>query len=121
MTNLHQWNPNVRSSRRIEGGRLEPGSRYESVIVRGPMRMRAESTLVDLEPGRRVRYEGAISIFWSVDELTFEAAEHGCRITFSNESYGPAWLRPFEPLVDAAFQPQAAKAVRGAERHLAQG
>lgn len=118
MTDLDQWNPNVTSSRRIEGDRLESGSRYESIIVRGPMRMRAESTLVEVEPGRKVRYEGSISIFWSVDELNFEATEQGCRITFFNESSGPVWLRPFEPLLDAAFQPQARKAVRGAERYV---
>lgn len=121
MTELDLWNPNVTSSRRIEGGRLEPGSRYESVIVRGPIRMTAESTLVEVEPGLRVRYEGSISIFWSVDELRFEASESGCRITFSNESHGPGWLRILGPLLDAAFQPQARKAVHGAQRHLARG
>lgn len=119
MTALDRWNPNVRSSRRVAGERFEPGSRYESIIVRGPVRIKAESTLVEVEPGRRVRYEGAISIFWSVDTLTFEASGQGCRTTFSNESQGPAWLRPFEPLFDAAFQPQARKAVLGAQRYLA--
>ena len=121
MTDLDQWNPNVTSSRRIEGDRLEAGSRYESLIVRGPMRMKAVSTLVEVEPDRRVRYEGAISVFWSVDELMFETSSQGCLITFSNESKGPAWLRPFEPLLDAAFQPQARRAVRGARRYLTRG
>lgn len=121
MTDLERWNPNVTRSRRIEGARLEPGSRYESIIVRGPMRMRAESTLVEVAPARRVRYEGQISIFWSVDELTFETSMQGCRVTFSNESQGPAWLGPFEPLLDAAFQPQARKAVRDARRYLTRG
>ncbi len=118
MTDLDQWNPNVARSRRIEGEALAPGSRYESFIVRGPLRMRAESTLVDVELGMRVRYEGAISIFWSIDELSFEPSDQGCRITFFNESRGPAWLRPFEPLLDAVFQPQARKALRGADRYL---
>ena len=95
MTELDQWNPNVTRSRRIDG---EP--------------------LVAVELGRLVRYEGAISIFWSVDELRFDESEQGCRITFSNESRGPAWLRPFGPLLDMAFQPQARKAVRGAQRYL---
>ena len=80
--------------------------------------MRAESTLVAVEPGHRVRYEGAISIFWSIDELTFDESERGCRITFSNESRGPAWLRPFGSLLDMAFRPQARKAVCGAQRYL---
>ena len=120
MADLDLWNPNVTSSRRIEGERLESGSRYESVVARGPIRLKAESTLVEVELDRRVRYEGAISVFWSVDELTFEASEQGCRITFSNESQVPAWLRPVEPLLDAAFQPQARKAVGGAQRYLSQ-
>lgn len=83
--------------------------------------MKAESKLVDVEPGRLVRYEGEISVFWSVDELAFEDMGRGCRITFTNESKVPAWLRPFEPLLDAAFQPQARKAVRGAQAYLSQG
>jgi hypothetical protein len=118
MTDLHLWNPNVTSSRRVEGERLELGSRYESVIVRGPMRLKAESTLVEVEADRRVRYEGAISVFWSVDELTFEATGPGCRITFANESQVPAWLTPVGPVLNAAFQPQARKALLGAQRYL---
>lgn len=118
MTQLDQWNPNVTRSRRIEGEPLELGSRYESTIVRGPFRMKAESTLVAVEPWRLVRYEGAISVFWSRDQLRFDETVQGCRITFSNESRGPAWLRPIEPLLDMAFQPQARKAVRGAQRYL---
>ena len=121
MTHLDQWNPNVTRSRRIEGEPLETGSRYESTIVRGPIRMKAESTLVAVELGRFVRYEGAISMFWSMDELRFDECERGSRITFVNESRGPAWLRPFEPLLDMAFQPQARKAVRSAQDYLDHG
>jgi len=36
MDELHRWNPNVRSCRRVSGERFVPGSRYQSVIVRGP-------------------------------------------------------------------------------------
>lgn len=120
MTELERWNPNVTSSRRIEGERLAPGSRYESVIVRGPLRMKAESTLIEVEPGRRVRYEGGISAFWSVDEMAFEATLDGCRVTFLNETRVPAWMRPLGPVLNAAFQPQARKAVLGAQRYLSQ-
>ncbi len=118
MTALDQWNPNVTSSRRVEGERLRVGSRYESTIVRGPIQMTATSTLVAVDPGRSVRYEGPISFFWSVDELRFEPLEDGCRVTFLNETRTPVWLRPAGPLLNAAFQPQARKAVLGAQRYL---
>ena len=116
---LDRWNPNVSSSRRISGERLAPGSQYESTIVRGPIRMTAKSELVAVETGRMVRYEGSIAGFWSIDSLAFEAWDHGTRITFRNETRTPRWFRPFELLLNAAFQPQARRAVEGAERYLA--
>ena len=83
------------------------------------MRMTARSTLTEVEPGRSVTYEGSISGLWSVDSLTFEPRGEGTRITFSNRTRPPAWLGPFTPILNAAFQPQARKAVEGARRHLA--
>lgn len=120
MADLHRWNPNVAASERISGDRLEQGSKYESTIVRGPMRMTARSELVEVEAGRRVQYEGSIAGFWSVDSLTFEVREDGTRITFRNETRTPTWLRPLAPLLNAAFQRQARRAVEGARKYLGQ-
>lgn len=120
MTVLERWNPNVSQSRRIDGGRLEVGSRYVSTIVRGPFAMTAHSTLVHVDPPRAVRYEGTIAGFWSVDSLAFEPTESGTLITFRNESTPPRWVRPFSWLLNAAFQPQARLAVAGADRYLSQ-
>ena len=118
MAELHRWNPNVRMSRRISGDRFAPGSKYESIIARGPIRMTARSELVTVEPGRRVEYEGSIAWFWSIDSLTFEASGDGTRITFRNETQTPTWLRPITPLLSAAFQRQARRAVEGARQYL---
>lgn len=120
MAELHRWNPNVSDSRRTSGDRLEPSSRYESTIVRGPARMTAHSELVAVEPNRMVRYEGSISGFWSIDSLAFQPAGAGTRIIFSNETTTLSWLRPLTPLLDAAFQRQARRAVEGARRYLAE-
>jgi uncharacterized protein YndB with AHSA1/START domain len=119
MAELHRWNPNVRTSRRISGDRLAPGSTYESIIARGPVRMTAHSELVTVEPGRKVEYEGSIAWFWSIDSLTFEASGDGTRITFRNETKTPRWLSPLTPLLNASFQRQARRAVEGAARYLA--
>ena len=118
MAELHQWNPNVTGSRRTAGDRLEPGSRYESTIARGPIRMTAHSELVAVEPDKKVTYEGSIGRFWSVDSLTFEPSGEGTLITFHNETRAPLLLRPLVPLMNAAFQRQARKAVEGARQHL---
>lgn len=118
MAELHRWNPNVRTSQRTSGKRLEPGSRYESTIARGPIRMTARSELVAVEFGRRVQYEGSIAAFWSVDALTFEPSGAGTRITFHNETRPPTWLGPLTPLLNAAFQRQARRAVDGAGRYV---
>ncbi len=119
MADLHRWNPNVRDSQRISGDRLEPGSRYESTIARGPLRFTARSELVAVEQGRSVRYEGTIGGFWSVDTLTFEPWGEGTRVGFRNETRTPAWLRPLTPVLNAVFQPQARRAVEGARRYVA--
>ena len=118
MAVLDQWNPSVRNSRRTSGDHLEPGSRYESTIARGPLRMIARSLLAEVEPSRRVQYEGSIAGFWSVDSLTFEPLGEGTRITFHNETQAPNWLRPLLPLLNAVFQRQARRAVEGARQYL---
>jgi len=119
MAELHRWDPNVRKSRRISGDRLAPGSKYESIIARGPVRMTARSELVTVEPNQKVEYAGSISWFWSIDSLTFEPYGDGTRITFRNETRTPRWLRPLNPLLNASFQGQARRAVEGAARYLA--
>lgn len=119
MAELHRWNPNVAASRRIEGDRLEPGSRYESTITRGPLHMTARSELTSVELNRRVQYEGTIASFWSVDALSFEPFGAGTRITFHNETRIPNWLRPLAPLLNAVFQRQARRAVEGARLYIA--
>jgi hypothetical protein len=118
MTELDRWNPNVTASRRTSGDRLVVGSTYLSTIRRGPLRMTARSTLAKVEPGRSVTYEGSISGLWSVDTLTFETHGKGTRIVFENRTTTPTWLRPIAPILNAAFQPQARRAVEGARRYL---
>lgn len=119
MAELHRWNPNVSDSRRASGGRLEPGSRYESIIARGPVRMTAHSELKAVELDRMVRYEASIGPFWSIDSLTFQPSGAGTHIIFFNQSRTPTWMRPLTPLLNAAFQRQARRAVEGARRYLA--
>lgn len=118
MAELHRWNPNVTSSSRLTGARLEVGSTYESVIRRGPLRLVAASTLTAIEPPHAVEYQGTIGSFWSIDRLTFASTAHGTEVTFFNESRPPTWLKPLNPLLNAAFQPQARRAVAGAHRFL---
>ena len=87
-------------------------------MARGPVRMTARSELVLVEPGRTIQYEGSIGGFWSVDSLTFEPRRDGTRITFHNETRTPSWLRPLTPILNAASQRQARRAVEGAGRFL---
>ena len=67
---------------------------------------------------RSVTYEGSISGLWSVDTLTFEPRGEGTRIVFENRTTTPTLLRPISPILNAAFQPQARRAVEGARRYL---
>lgn len=120
MAELHRWNPNVIASRRVSGDRFVAGSTYESIIRRRPIQITARSELTAVEAGRYVEYQGWIASLWSVDALSFEATRTGTRITFRNETRTSRWLRPVGPLLNAAFQPQARRAVNGAARYLAE-
>jgi len=118
MAQLDQWNPNVTASRRSSGEEFGLGSTYVSTIQSGPLRMTARSELTAVEPGRSVTYQGSIAGFWSIDSLAFEPNGDGTRVVFRNESQPPSWLRFLGPLFNAAFQPQARRAVDGARRYL---
>ena len=118
MAQLDRWNPNVTASRRSSGEQFGLGSTYVSTIQRGPVRMTARSELTAVEPGRSVTYQGTIAGFWSIDSLAFEPNGDGTRVVFRNESQPPRWLRFLSPLFNAAFQPQAHRAVDGARRYL---
>ncbi len=120
MAELHRWNPNVTTSRRVSGDRFVAGSTYESIIRRGPIQMTARSELTAVEAGRYVEYQGWIASFWSVDSLTFDGSGDGTRITFRNETTTPWWMRPVAAVLNASFQPQARRAVKGAARYLAE-
>ena len=119
MALLSEWNPNVVRSEIVSGTPLVVGARFESVIGRGPFKMTARSELVAVERGRYVEYAGSIAKFWSVDSLTFEPVDGGCRVTFRNQTTAPPQLRIVIPLLNSAFQPQARKAVAGAAAYLA--
>ena len=119
MNDLDRWNPSVSSSRRTQGDRWELGSRYESTVANGLVKMTAKSMLVAIELGRTVRYEGPIGPFWSVDTLTFRPARLGTQITFHNQTRTPPWMRPFHPLLNALFKRQASRAVNGAFDYVA--
>lgn len=86
---------------------------------RGLVKMTARSTLVAVEAGRTVRYEGPIGPFWSVDTLNFRPSRLGTQITFHNQTGTPTWMRPFHPLLNAFFQRQANRAVNGALDYVA--
>lgn len=118
MSQISEWNPNVVESALVSGEPLTVGSTYSAVIRRGPLRMAARPRLVAVDPGRHVEYEGTIGGFWSVDSLSFEAVDGGTRITFFNETKPPAILKLLGPVMNAAFQPQARKAVAGARGYL---
>lgn len=83
------------------------------------MRLTADSELVAIDPPHMVEYRGSITGFWSVDRLTFVPTRQGTRVEFFNESRPPAMLRPLSFLLNALFQRQARRAVRGAQDYLA--
>lgn len=118
MGTLADWNPAVARSELVEGDPLVKGARYACTIARGPMRFRVFPKLVEVVPDQLVVYSGKFGFAHSTDTIGFAPEGSGTVLTFRNESYLPAWARPFRAAITAGFHRQARRAVQGAIDYL---
>lgn len=119
MSNLADWNPAVRTAELVSGEALTVGARFRCVVANGPARVTAHPVLERIEPNRLVTYSGRFGPARSEDTIRFEPEGTGTRLTFTNVSTLPRWMRPLRALITRPFHRQAWKAVAGANRYLA--
>lgn len=118
--NAERWDPGVATSERINTGPLGVGARYQlGVRLSGKVApMMYEITAY--EPLRRVVLTGTGSGVAAVDDIRFEATEHGTRIDYVADIRLTGVMRLAAPFAGGAFAKIARGAREGMQRTLDQ-
>lgn len=115
--NYPRWSPEVRELEPLDGDAVQAGMRARQVRVDRGRRSETVFHVTDLEPCRRIRFEG-------IDRPAF-AIEYGfeplgparCRLDFTFELQRlEMYMRPFERLIRRAVQDGSENAVTNIKR-----
>jgi uncharacterized protein YndB with AHSA1/START domain len=121
--NLTDWDPGAVAVRSRTPGPLAVGTAYEVTSAFRGREIDLRYVVTALDPPRRVVLEGDSDSVVAVDEITFEPAEIGTRVTyvarfrFKNRLLG--WIAPL--VLGRAFKSlgrEAAEGMRGAVARL---
>jgi len=105
-----EWDPNTRSSRRIDEGPLSIGARFALEVNVGGRSAPMEYRITEYDPPHRVVLVGEGSGVWSSDEISFTTIPGGTRVDYVAEIKLRGILALAQPLMGGAL----AKIGRGA-------
>lgn len=110
--NYPRWSPEVRELEPLDGNAVQAGMRARQVRVDRGRRSETVFRVTDLEPYRRVRFEGIDRPAFAI-EYVFEPVEPGrCRLDFTFELRRlEMYMRPFERLIRRAVHEGSENAV----------
>jgi carbon monoxide dehydrogenase subunit G len=117
-TTVAEWDPGIRSSRRVsgEGG---VGTVYEVQADFRGKTMPFTYTVTTLEPGKKIVLDGVGEKATSQDTISFEPAGEGTRITYGADFRLKGVLRVAEPFLGGTFRKLARHAMDGLAAKLA--
>lgn len=115
--NYPRWSPEVRELEPLDGDRVQPGMRARQVRVDRGRRSETVFRVTDLEPQRRVRFEGTDRPAFVI-EYAFDPLGPGrCRLDFRFELCRlELYMRPFESLIRRAVQEGSEQTVDNIKR-----
>ncbi|MFT5359458.1 MAG: hypothetical protein ACI9KE_006701 [Polyangiales bacterium] len=117
VTHFAEWDPGVKSVRRVAGDGVGVGTAYDlTVQAGGTTVMRYEVT--EYEPLRRILLVARTAFFISVDAISVEASDSGSIVTYDAELTFKGPLGLFDPLLRRVFRRIGDRAARGLERAL---
>jgi hypothetical protein len=113
-----EWDPNTRSSKRIDDGPLGIGARFALEVNVGGRAAPMEYRITEFDPPRRVVLVGEGSGVWSSDEITFTPEPDGTRVDYVAviRLQGPLGL--IQPLLGGRFATIGREAAAGMRRWL---
>jgi uncharacterized protein YndB with AHSA1/START domain len=109
--NTEEWDPPTRSTARVLGDG-EVGTVYRNVSTMLGREIVSEYTVVDLEPRRLLRLEGANPGMKLRDTVTFAGTDGGTTVTYRAEFHPQGMTRIVAPLLPIALKRLGDKTAR---------
>lgn len=117
--NADDWDPGVRSARKLDEGPVAPGTRFEIVSSFLGRDVTLVYTTVQVDAPSRVMFEGTTDAgLRSIDTLTFAKSGRGTLITYDAQLVLPGLLYLADLPLHLAFQWIGRDAIDGLSRKL---
>ena len=110
--NYPRWSPEVRELEPLDGNAVEAGMRARQVRVDRGRRSETVFRVTDLEPYRRVRFEGVDRPAFAIEYAFEPLGPARCRLDFTFQLQRlEMYMRPFERLIRKAVHEGSENAV----------
>lgn len=93
-SNAAEWDPGIAEAKKLTEGSVQKGSEFEVVALFRGKRQNFHYVVTDFEQCRRVVLSGDGARARSVDEIAFEPARSGTRITYIADFHLKGIFRP---------------------------
>jgi carbon monoxide dehydrogenase subunit G len=103
-SNAEQWDPGTVSCERLDDGPLVVGSRFHNVSEFRGRRTELAYRIVRTEPTSRLTFEGVNKTVTSTDDMRFEPAGTGTRITYQATLHFNGLAKLAEPFLKRGFE-----------------
>jgi carbon monoxide dehydrogenase subunit G len=112
-SNTEEWDPGVLEAERLDGGKVDLASRFRVVVSFFGASSEFTYRVTKYERPYRFRIEGSNGIVISEDDVAITPVAGGTRVTYDASLQLPLYLRPLDPLLQAAFQWASRASVAG--------
>lgn len=112
-SNAAEWDPGVVEARQLTEGPVRVGSEFDVVALFRGRRQRFRYVVTELQPERRIVLAGDGEKATSVDEVAFEPAGGGTRISYVADIRLKGLLRPAGLLLAPVMRKMGEEALAG--------
>jgi carbon monoxide dehydrogenase subunit G len=103
-SNAEQWDPGTVTCVRVDSGPLVVGSSFHNVSEFRGRRTELEYRIIRTEPTTRLTFEGVNKTVTSTDDMRFEPAAGGTRITYQATLRFNGLAKLAEPFLKRGFE-----------------
>lgn len=118
LTNTAEWDPSVRSARRLDDGELGPGARFAAVVAFAGRELEMTYAITEYEAPRRFVAEARHGRALVRDTVTVEDAGTGSRLRYDATLTLSGATRLLDPLAALALRRSLRHARAGLGAHL---